>query len=128
MQLAIGHAAALKPAVEDLLHSVQVPLALLAGDGDVVYKVSVQVCHLLKGVKQVRYAMLCCALLCYAMLCYAMLCYAMLCYVMLCYAMLRYATLCYATLCYAVLHCAMLCYATLSMLLSTNDALRAGMM
>jgi len=46
VQLAIGHAATLKPAVEDLLHAVQVTLALLAGDGDVVYEVPVQVCHL----------------------------------------------------------------------------------
>ena len=46
MQLAVGHAATLKPAVKDLLHAVQLPLALLAGDGDVVYEVPVQVCHL----------------------------------------------------------------------------------
>ncbi len=46
MQLAIGHAATLKPAVKDFLHTVQLTLALLAGDGDVVYEVPVQVCHL----------------------------------------------------------------------------------
>lgn len=46
MQLAVGHATTLKPAVKHLLHSVQVPLALLAGNGDVVYEVPVQICHL----------------------------------------------------------------------------------
>jgi len=46
VQLAIGHAATLEPAVKDLLHAVQVTLALLAGDRDVVYEVPVQVCHL----------------------------------------------------------------------------------
>jgi len=46
VQLAIGHAATLKPAVEDLLHPVQLTLALLAGDGDVVYEVPVQVSYL----------------------------------------------------------------------------------
>ena len=46
MQLAIGHAATLKPAVKDLLHPVQLTFALLAGDGDVVYEVPVQVGHL----------------------------------------------------------------------------------
>jgi len=46
VQLAIGHAATLKPAVKDLLDAVQLTLALLAGDGDVVYEVPVQVCHL----------------------------------------------------------------------------------
>lgn len=54
VQLAIRHAAALKPAVKHLLHSVQISFALLAGDGDVVYEVSVQVCHLFKGVMQIR--------------------------------------------------------------------------
>ena len=46
VQLAVGHAAALKPAVKHLLHSMQVPLALLAWDGDVVNEVPVQICHL----------------------------------------------------------------------------------
>lgn len=46
MQLAVGHAATLKPAVKDLLHPVQLTLALLAGDRDVVYEVPVQVGHL----------------------------------------------------------------------------------
>lgn len=46
VQLAVRHAATLKPAVKHLLHPVQLTLALLAGDGDVVYEVPVQVCHL----------------------------------------------------------------------------------
>lgn len=46
MQLAVGHASALKPAVKDLLNTAQISLALLAGDGDVVNEVPVQICHL----------------------------------------------------------------------------------
>lgn len=46
VQLAVGHAATLKPAVKHLLHSVQVPLALLAGNYDMVYEVPVQICDL----------------------------------------------------------------------------------
>ncbi|KAA6429736.1 MAG: hypothetical protein FRX49_00169 [Trebouxia sp. A1-2] len=42
VQLAVRHAATLKPAVKHLLHPVQLTLALLAGDGDVVYEVPVQ--------------------------------------------------------------------------------------
>ena len=46
MQLAVGHAATLKPAVKHLLNAAQVSPALLAGDGDVVDEVPVQICHL----------------------------------------------------------------------------------
>ena len=49
VQLAVGHAAALKPAVKDLLHPPQHPFALLAGNGDVVDEVPVQICHLHKA-------------------------------------------------------------------------------
>ena len=43
VQLPIGHAAALKPAVKDVLHALELPLALLAGDGEVVDEVAVQI-------------------------------------------------------------------------------------
>ena len=46
VQLAVGHAATLKPAVKHLLHTMQLPLALLAGDSDVVDEVPMQVSHL----------------------------------------------------------------------------------
>ena len=46
VQLAVGHAATLKPAVKHLLHTTQLALALLAGDGDVVNEVPMQVSHL----------------------------------------------------------------------------------
>lgn len=46
VQLAVGHAATLKPAVKHLLHTMQLPFALLAGDGDVVDEVPMQVSHL----------------------------------------------------------------------------------
>ena len=46
VQLAVGHAATLKPAVKHLLHSMQVPLALLAGNSDVINEVPVQISHL----------------------------------------------------------------------------------
>lgn len=52
VQLAVGHAAALKPAVKNLLHSAQHPLALLAGNGDVVNEVPVQICHLRSAEQQ----------------------------------------------------------------------------
>ena len=46
VQLPIGHAAALKPAVKDVLHALELPLALLAGNGEVVNEVAVQICDL----------------------------------------------------------------------------------
>lgn len=46
VQLAIGHAATLKPAVKHLLHAAQLPLALLARDSDVINEVPMQICHL----------------------------------------------------------------------------------
>ena len=46
MQLPIGHAAALKPAVKDVLHPAQLALALAAGDCEVVDLVPVEVCDL----------------------------------------------------------------------------------
>lgn len=39
----------LKPAVEDVLHSAQHPLALARGDGQVIDEVAVQVGHLWAG-------------------------------------------------------------------------------
>ena len=49
MQLPIGHAAALKPAVKDVLHALELPLALPAWDGEVVNEVAVQICDLHKN-------------------------------------------------------------------------------
>ena len=46
VQLSIGHAAALKPAVKDLVHASQLALPLPAGNGHVVDQVPVQICHL----------------------------------------------------------------------------------
>lgn len=46
VQLRVGHAARFKPAVKHLVHAPQHPLALPAGDGQVVDEVPVQVRHL----------------------------------------------------------------------------------
>jgi hypothetical protein len=45
--LAVGHAAALKPAVKHIVNAAQHALALAAGDGDVINEVTVQVVNLL---------------------------------------------------------------------------------
>ena len=46
VQLGVGHAAALKPAVKDLVYALQGRAPLLAGDGQVVDEVAVQICDL----------------------------------------------------------------------------------
>ena len=46
VQLPIGHAAALEPAVKDVLHALELPLALLAENGEVVNEMAVQICDL----------------------------------------------------------------------------------
>jgi hypothetical protein len=50
--LAVGHAAALKPAVEHVVDAPQQALALAAGDGDVVDEVPVQVVNLHKKINK----------------------------------------------------------------------------
>ena len=45
----VGHAAGLKPAVEYVVDPPQIPFALLAGDGDAIDVMPVQVCHLRKA-------------------------------------------------------------------------------
>lgn len=44
--LSVRHASALKPAVKHVVDAPQHALAAAAGDGDVVYEVTVQVSHL----------------------------------------------------------------------------------
>ena len=46
VQLGVGHAAALEPAVENLVNALQGRAPLLAGDGEAVNKVPVQIRHL----------------------------------------------------------------------------------
>ena len=46
VQLRVGHAPRLEPAVKDFINSAQHALALAAGDGQVVYEVPVQVLYL----------------------------------------------------------------------------------
>ena len=46
VQLAVGHASTLEPAIENVLHSAEQPLALTAGDCQVVNLVSMQVSDL----------------------------------------------------------------------------------
>ena len=46
VQLGVGHAAALKPAVEDLVYALQGRAPFLAGNGQVVDEVAVQICDL----------------------------------------------------------------------------------
>ena len=50
VQLGVGHAAALEPAVEHLVDALQGRAPPLAGNGQVVDEVAVQVCRLHTGV------------------------------------------------------------------------------
>ena len=54
MDLGVGHAATLEPAVEDVRHAPQDALALARGDGQLVDKVTVQVIHLQERVTTAR--------------------------------------------------------------------------